>query len=49
MIANKKDATGQWEFRTFGTGNGFVVDEITAGTLNGNLLQAGTVRQKQLA
>ncbi|CAM4224923.1 phage tail spike protein [Erysipelothrix aquatica] len=43
VIANKKDATGQWEFRTFGTGNGFVADEITAGTLNGNLLQAGTV------
>lgn len=39
MIADSKTTTGAWNFRTFGTGRGFIADEIIAGTLN-----AGVVR-----
>lgn len=35
MIANMKDAAGNWLYRTFGTGNGFVADEIITGILKG--------------
>lgn len=34
MIANEKTPTGSWNWRTFGTGEGFSADEITAGILN---------------
>jgi hypothetical protein len=33
-IANEKDANGKWLWRTFGTGDGFVADEIITGVLN---------------
>ena len=32
-IANSKDQYGDWNWRTFGTGEGFTADLITAGTL----------------
>ncbi|HZJ82878.1 MAG TPA: phage tail spike protein, partial [Clostridia bacterium] len=35
MIANTKDGNGDWVWRTFGTGDGFVADEIIAGILKG--------------
>lgn len=34
-IANSKKSNGEWDWRTFGTGNGFTADEITAGTIQG--------------
>lgn len=35
-IANSKDpVTGEWNWRTFGTGDGFIADLITAGKLKG--------------
>lgn len=34
-IANSKTSTGDWDWRSFGTGNGFVADEIVAGVLRG--------------
>lgn len=34
-IANGTKADGSWNWRTFGTGNGFTADEITAGTIKG--------------
>lgn len=33
-IANAKDQTGAWVWRTFGNGAGFSADQITAGTLS---------------
>ncbi|WP_130806523.1 phage tail spike protein [Senegalia massiliensis] len=35
MIADSKDVNGNWDFRTFGTGKGFVADEIITGLLKG--------------
>lgn len=35
MIANTKKINGDWDYRTFGTGNGFLADYIIAGTLLG--------------
>lgn len=32
-IANKKKSNGDWDWRTFGTGDGFIADEIVAGIL----------------
>lgn len=34
-IANKKKSNGDWDWRTFGTGDGFVADEIITGILKG--------------
>lgn len=45
LISDKfKPGTQDWDFRTFGTGKGFVADEITSGKLNANLLQTGNIR-----
>ncbi len=35
MIANTKLGNGEWDYRTFGTGDGFLADYIIAGTLLG--------------
>lgn len=34
-IANSRKSDGTWNWRTFGTGDGFVADHITAGTITG--------------
>lgn len=34
-ISNKKDSQGNWIWSTFGTGDGFVADNIVAGSLKG--------------
>lgn len=34
-IANARKSNGEWDWRTFGTGDGFTADEITAGTIQG--------------
>lgn len=34
-ISNKKDSQGKWIWSTFGTGDGFVADNIVAGSLKG--------------
>lgn len=41
-IASNK-TNGQWNWRTFGTGKGFVADEITSGIINANLIKTGTI------
>ncbi len=45
-IANSKNPDGSWRFRTWGTGDGFVADEMRLGTLRGGKvafdLEAGT-------
>lgn len=43
-IANTKTGSGEWDWRTFGTGAGFVADLITAGTLNASLIKAGILQ-----
>lgn len=43
MIANSKNKDGDWLWRSFGTGEGFLGDEITGGTINGVLIKAGSV------
>lgn len=35
MIANSRDSNGNWRWRTFGTGDGFVADLIMAGMITG--------------
>jgi hypothetical protein len=37
-ISNEKDQSGNWIWRTFGTGDGFVADEIVSGTIWTNLI-----------
>lgn len=45
-IANSKTSDGDWNWRTFGTGDGFSADEINAGTLNAGLIKAGILQDK---
>ena len=40
-IANSKLPDGSWNFRTWGTGDGFTADLITTGTLRADIVQAG--------
>lgn len=47
-VANTKDKYGDWEFRTFGTGNGLVGDEIIGGTIYGSQIVAGTIEADAL-
>lgn len=50
-IANTLNSDGTWNWRTFGTGNGFTADEITAGVIKGGSnywnLNDGTILFKQ--
>ena len=43
-IANSKLPNGEWNWRTFGDGDGFVADLINTGTLNANLIKTGTIK-----
>ena len=45
-IASKRKEDGSWDWRTFGTGEGFVADNITSGTLNANLIRAGVIKSR---
>ncbi len=40
-IANGTKADGSWDWRTFGTGEGFVADFITTGSLSAALIKTG--------
>lgn len=40
-IANSKLPDGSWNFRTWGTGDGFTADLITTGSLRADIVQAG--------
>ena len=50
-IANSLKSTGDWNWRTFGTGDGFTADEITAGCIVGGSnyfdLDSGTLYFRQ--
>lgn len=43
-IASGTKSDGSYDWRTFGTGKGFTADEITTGTLNADLIRAGTIQ-----
>lgn len=46
-IASKfKPGTTEWDFRTFGTGQGFVADYIVTGILNAALIKAGILESE---
>lgn len=41
-IANSKDGQGNWEWRTFGTGDGFTADLITSGRIRAGQVEIGS-------
>lgn len=43
MIAGSKTEDGEWNWRTFGSGEGFTADEIIAGFLSADRIEAGTI------
>lgn len=48
MIANDKLENGEWNWRTFGTGEGFSADLIVAGFLSAERIQANTITANHL-
>lgn len=48
MIANGKTDKGDWNWRTFGTGDGFTADLIVTGFLSADRIQAGTIAVDKL-
>ena len=49
MIANAKTDDGKWDWRTFGTGEGFTADMLVTGFLSADRIQAHTITANKLA
>ena len=49
MIAGSRTDTGEWDWRTFGTGEGFTADMLVTGFLSADRIQAGTITANKLA
>lgn len=49
MIANSKDEDGTWDWRTFGTGDGFAADLIVTGFLSADRIEAKSITVNHLA
>ena len=49
QLAKNKDEKGEWIWRSFGDGRGFTADEITAGTIKTDLIQAGSITVDKVA
>ena len=49
MIAGRRTDTGEWDWRTFGTGEGFTADMLVTGFLSADRIQAGTITANKLA
>lgn len=47
-IASSKDENGDWNFRSFGTGDGFSADEIITGYLSAERIEAGSITVDKL-
>ena len=47
-IANSKNEWGEWNWRTFGTGDGFTADEITTGFLSADRIQVNSISSYKL-
>ena len=43
MLANGKDFNGNWNWRAFGDGSGFTADEIVAGFISADRIEAGSI------
>lgn len=48
MIANGKTEDGEWNWRTFGTGEGFTADAIVTGYLSADRIEAGSISATKL-
>lgn len=48
MIASGKDENGNWDWRTFGSGEGFTADAIVTGYLSADRIEAGTISAEKL-
>ena len=49
MIAAGKTADGDWNWRTFGTGEGFTADAIITGYLSADRIEAGSITTNKLS
>ena len=49
MIANGKTDSGDWNWRTFGTGAGFTADAIVTGYLSADRIEANSIGTRHLA
>lgn len=49
MVANGKNENDEWNWRTFGTGDGFTADLITAGFLSADRIRANSITANHLA
>jgi hypothetical protein len=49
MIAAGRDEHGHWDWRTFGTGEGFTADAIITGFLSADRIEANTITANKLA
>lgn len=49
MIANRKNDDGSWDWRAFGTGEGFTADLIVTGFLSADCIQAHSITANHLA
>lgn len=49
MIANGKNDDGTWNWRSFGSGEGFTADAIITGYLSADRIEAGTITANKLA
>lgn len=49
MIASGKDVEGRWDWRTFGTGEGFTADAIITGFLSADRIEANSITANKLA
>ena len=49
MIASSRTDDGAWDWRTFGTGEGFTADMLITGFLSADRIQAGSITVNKLA
>lgn len=49
MIASARMDDGAWDWRTFGTGEGFTADMLITGFLSADRIQAGSITANKLA
>lgn len=49
MLADSKSEDGEWNWRTMGTGHGFTADEIVAGFLSADRIEAGSINVNKVA
>ena len=48
-LASSRDQDGEWNWRTFGTGNGFTADELVTGEMSAERLTAGSITTDKIS